>query len=37
MHHGFAAARADLKNQENYFAFQDVYTRAADFLCSLMC
>ena len=31
MHHGWAAARADLKNKENYFAFQDVYTRVAEF------
>lgn len=31
MHHGWGAARADLKNQDNYFAFQDVYTRVAEF------
>ncbi|WFD36133.1 carboxymethylenebutenolidase [Malassezia cuniculi] len=31
MHHGWAAARADLKDEDNYFAFQDVYTRVAEF------
>ncbi|PWN48565.1 alpha/beta-hydrolase [Violaceomyces palustris] len=30
-HHGWAAARADLKDQKNLEAFQDVYQRLADF------
>lgn len=34
-HHGFAAARADLNDKSNYFAFQDVYTRLADFFCGV--
>ncbi|WFC98347.1 carboxymethylenebutenolidase [Malassezia yamatoensis] len=34
-HHGFAAARADLEDKSNYFAFQDVYTRLADFFCGV--
>ena len=36
MFHGFAAARADLKDETNYFAFQDVYTRLAEFFCNLL-
>ncbi|WFD31459.1 carboxymethylenebutenolidase [Malassezia sp. CBS 17886] len=36
MHHGFAAARADLNKEENYFAFQDVYTRLADYFAGLL-
>lgn len=34
-HHGFAAARANLEDKSNYFAFQDVYTRLADFFCTV--
>ena len=34
-HHGFAAARANLEDKSNYFAFQDLYTRLADFFCPL--
>lgn len=30
-HHGWAAARADLKNEENKKAYQDVYERVAEF------
>lgn len=30
-HHGFAAARADLKDKHNFDNFQDVYQRLADF------
>jgi dienelactone hydrolase len=31
MHHGWAAARADLKNEENKKEFEDVYTKLANF------
>jgi dienelactone hydrolase len=30
-HHGWAAARADLKNEENIKQFEDVYERLAKF------
>jgi dienelactone hydrolase len=30
-HHGWAAARANLKNEENKKQFEDVYKRLADF------
>lgn len=30
-HHGWAAARADLKDEENVKQFEDVYKRLADF------
>ncbi|KIK71401.1 hypothetical protein GYMLUDRAFT_33563 [Collybiopsis luxurians FD-317 M1] len=31
MHHGWAAARADLKNEENKKEFEDVYTRLVNY------
>lgn len=36
MPHGWAAARANLEDDANYFAFQDVYTRIAEFFNSLL-
>jgi hypothetical protein len=30
-HHGWAAARADLKDEENLKQFEDVYKRLADY------
>lgn len=36
MHHGWAAARADLDNEENRKEFGDVYSRLASFFKSVM-
>ena len=36
LHHGFAGARADLGNEANKIAFQDVYKRLADFFTQTM-
>jgi len=36
MFHGFGGARANLKDQDNYFAFQDLYTRLGDFFKPLL-
>lgn len=35
MHHGFAAARADLKDEKNLAAAKDVYQRLAEFFCGV--
>ncbi|PKI84675.1 carboxymethylenebutenolidase [Malassezia vespertilionis] len=34
-HHGFAAARADLKDPSNFKAYEDVYNRLCAFFCGL--
>jgi dienelactone hydrolase len=34
-HHGWAAARADLKNEENKKEYEDVYSRVAAFFKSV--
>ena len=34
MHHGWAAARANLKDEANLAAFHEVYERLADFFCT---
>ena len=35
MFHGWAAARGDLKNEENKKEYEDVYNRLAQFFCSV--
>ncbi|KAJ3120717.1 hypothetical protein HK098_004403 [Nowakowskiella sp. JEL0407] len=36
MHHGFGGARADLSNPDNFKAFEDVYTKAANFFAAAL-
>nr|XP_019001294.1 uncharacterized protein I203_05999 [Kwoniella mangroviensis CBS 8507]OCF64755.1 hypothetical protein I203_05999 [Kwoniella mangroviensis CBS 8507] len=37
VHHGWAAARADLKNPENLKQYEDVYQRTADYFAKVKC
>lgn len=36
-HHGWAAARADLSNEENRKQYEDIYKRLADFYIGAKC